>query len=101
MENRFIKIVLWGKDDGLYGRNEKPGEETGLVFDSKTKVVYYMVEKAHTFAGTATYSGFMAPYISEKGKYCRFIDNQIIEIVWFHPARPKSSGTFLNFKLIF
>lgn len=81
MANRLIEIVRWGKNDGLYGRNEKVGDKTGLVFDSETKVVYYMLKEAHTFAGPTTYSGYMAPYISENGKYCRFIDNQIVEIV--------------------
>lgn len=79
MVKRLIKIVSWG-DGALYGRNEKVGDDTGLVFDSETKVVYYMLQEAHAYTGKCTYSGYMAPYISENGKFCRFIDNKIVEI---------------------
>jgi len=80
MMNRLIQIVSLS-DGVLYSRNERVGNATGLVFDSETKVVYYMFNEAHTFVSPCTYSGYMAPYISENGKYCRFIDNQIVEIV--------------------
>lgn len=76
---RMVEIVQ--RDDGiLYSRNEKIGKKTDLVFDSETKVVYHMFEKAHCSSAPVNYSGFIAPYISENGKFCRFIDNKIVEI---------------------
>ena len=47
-------------------------ERTNLVFDTETKIVYYQINNA-------TY-GYMTPYISANGKYCRFVDEQIVEI---------------------
>lgn len=77
MIDNFVEIVRWGYDDALYSRREKVGTKTGLVFDSQTKVVYYKgIEHFDR-----SYVGYLAPYISENGKYCRFIDHQIVEIV--------------------
>lgn len=57
-----------------------------LVYDATTKVVYFkfseilLVSKSKHHEEYDTKAGYMSPYISENGKYCRFIDNQIIEI---------------------
>lgn len=55
---------------------------TDLVFDEDTKVVYYQYLQYSTgFYSTKTpVVGYMSPYISENGKFCRFIDNKIVEI---------------------
>lgn len=77
--HKLVEIVVCS-DNVLYPRSERIGDYTGLVFDTQTKVVYYMLTEGHSFSGPTNYSGYMAPYISENGKYCRFIDNQIVEI---------------------
>ena len=61
---------------------------TKLVFDSETKVIYYKLTEITTVYSSVcetqepkdTKVGFMSPYISENGKYCRFIGNKIVEI---------------------
>ena len=79
MVHELVKIVQCG-DNTLYSAKEKVGEYIGLAFDSQTKVVYHMFKKCHSYLDPSWCSGYMAPYISENGKYCRFIDNQIVEI---------------------
>ena len=69
-------------DEGnLYvAENEEDDEyDSNLVCDSKTKVIYYMVSD-YCVGLPGNMVGYMAPYISENGKFCRFIDNQIVEI---------------------
>ena len=48
------------------------GIMTDLVYDSQTKIVYYKDQKVSFLS--------MCPYISENGKYCRFIDGKIVEV---------------------
>ena len=50
-------------------------EDTNMAYDINTKVIYY------AFWDEESDMSFMAPYISENGKFCRFIDNKIVEIV--------------------
>lgn len=47
-----------------------------LVYDDDTRVVYYMIR---TYRGYTGY-GYLAPYISENGNYCRYVDDEIVEI---------------------
>lgn len=46
---------------------------TNLVYDTKTKIIYYKIVEYNNV-------GYMSPYISENGKYCRFIDKKIVEV---------------------
>jgi len=48
------------------------GMMTNLVYDLDTKIIYYK-EYQNTHST-------MCPYISENGKYCRFIDDKIVEV---------------------
>ena len=58
--------------------NFKPVEgKEYLSYDTDTRVVYYMFS---TFEGYNGYSYF-APYISENGRFCRYINDEIVEIV--------------------
>lgn len=77
MIDNFVEIVRGKYGDALYSGREKAGEKTGLVFHYQTKVVYHMGLEhfSHTFVS------YLAPYISENGRYCRFINNRIVEIV--------------------
>ena len=43
--------------------------DTGLAYNEITNVIYYYCNET-----------VEAPYISENGKFCRFIDNKIVEI---------------------
>lgn len=56
---------------------EEIATKKGLAYDKETKVIYYM-------ASTYQYNGYsytyFAPYISENGKFCRYINGKIIEI---------------------
>lgn len=49
-------------------------EPTNLVYDENTKVIYY---------STSPYNyqyAHMANYVSENGKFCKYIDGKIVEI---------------------
>lgn len=80
MADRLV-MILEDKLGNLYSAyqanmGEIPVEtvESQLVFDCNTKVIYY------NFDSFNDKKGYMAPYISENGKFCRFIDNKIVEI---------------------
>ena len=47
-----------------------------LSYDSDTKVVYYYFREINGYWGY----GYMSPYISENGKYCRYINGEIVEV---------------------
>lgn len=61
------------------GFKQIENEET-LFYSEETKVVYYIF----SMSGQSGYAGFgygyMAPYISENGKFCRYINDEIVEI---------------------
>lgn len=70
----------------LYDNSEKVASlpddveviEDSLVYYKDTKVVYIMITLDSDWDDeTASY---FAPYISENGKYCRYIDGDIVEI---------------------
>ena len=66
---------LCSNPDGSYSDYRlagKTSEHSMLVYDSFTGIVYYKFTEKN--------SSYMCPYISENGKYCRFIDNEIVEI---------------------
>lgn len=48
-----------------------------LAYNIDTRVVYYMFSTFEDYKG---YSYF-APYISENGRFCRYIKGEIVEIV--------------------
>ena len=66
----YYSSSRWTRSDVPRNRED---ELTDMVYDFSTKVVYY-----------AVYDGkkcvFRHPYISENGKYCRFIDEKIVEV---------------------
>lgn len=66
---------LYSAFQGNLGQIPVATEKTNLVYDQNTKVIYY------NYDSYKNKRGYMAPYISENGKFCRFIDNQIVEIV--------------------
>lgn len=47
-----------------------------LYYDENTKIVYYVNSDTIGYAGY----GFMSPYISANGCFCRYIDGEIVEI---------------------
>lgn len=53
-----------------------PGYDV-LYYESSTKVIYYIFSDSD---GTYLGYGYMAPYISTNGYFCKWDDNQIIEI---------------------
>lgn len=55
-------------------------EKEHLAYDLDTKVVYYMFSSKE-YSGYQGYGySYFSPYISENGKFCRYIDNKIVEI---------------------
>lgn len=60
-----------------FGNFDSITNHDSLVYDVDTLVVYYMISKQKIYSGY----GYMAPYISENGNYCRYIDGEIVEIV--------------------
>jgi len=85
MGDSFERLArLFANTDGSYSdyrcarNNSKPSM---FVYDSVTRIVYYKFEETKLIGITRTETSFyMSPYISENGKYCRFIDNEIVEI---------------------
>ena len=70
----------------MRSRRDENSESLSIVFDSETKIIYYKFSE-YTYSACAccnaeldTKIGFMTPYLSENGKFCRFINNQIVEI---------------------
>ena len=81
---RFVRIVKDFEDNMYSAYQENLGElhvetlETDLVYDYKTKVVYYKFVES---IGRKKFA-YCTPYISENGKFCRFniCKNRIEEI---------------------
>ena len=90
----ILAVTLTGCDDDNPQEFNKPqsissgisnfenikGEDI-LFFDRNTKIVYYLfstTQYPHTHEAMGY--GFMSPYISENGNYCRYIDGKIVEI---------------------
>lgn len=47
---------------------------TDMVFDRHTKVIYYEIWNRNKLVSRH-------PYLSENGKYCRFVDGEFVEII--------------------
>ena len=71
-------IRLYTPDNGVTFNREGIGKKTILVCDCHTDIVYYQFEEYKGSYGC--YTGFMAPYISENGKLCRFVRPKLVEI---------------------
>ena len=56
------------------------GKET-LVYSTETRVVYYMFSTFEAVGYQGYGYSYFAPYISENGKFCRYINDKIVEIV--------------------
>ena len=52
--------------------NQDKAKLTDLVYDFRTKVIYYVAYNGKKIA-------FRHPYLNENGKYCRFIDGNFVE----------------------
>ena len=50
-----------------------------LQYDPDTRVIYYLFSTCVS-GGYHSYS-YMAPYISENGRYCRYVNDEIVEII--------------------
>ena len=79
---RFVMIYR-GEDGNLRTFDDEvtfvPYLYTGLAYDKVTKVVYYYYHPS-AFHGICDDDMPTSPYLSENGKLCRFINNQIVEI---------------------
>ena len=51
-------------------------EDTPLVYDKDTRIVYYLFSSKSNRRGY----GYMAPYYNEHGQMCYYVDGQIIPI---------------------
>lgn len=51
-----------------------------LVYNLDTRVVYYMFSTYITTGYNGYGYSYFAPYISENGKFCRYINDEIVEI---------------------
>ena len=70
-------IAIFEGNDGKYYSEYHPNKDkahlTDLEYDSRTRVIYYVVYNGKKLA-------FRHPYINENGKYCRFINGNFVEI---------------------
>lgn len=56
------------------------GKDT-LFYDKDTRVVYYLFSTHESYDRGGFGYGYMAPYISENGYFCKYIDGKIVEII--------------------
>lgn len=47
-----------------------------LFYDRSTRIVYYILGESSGYQGY----GYMSPYISKNGCFCRYIDGEIVEV---------------------
>ena len=64
----------------MAGFKQIDGEES-LVYSVETRCVYYMFSTRKVNGRQGYGYGYMAPYISENGKYCKYINDEIVEII--------------------
>ena len=55
-------------------------DDSYLVYDKDTHVVYIMVSEINGALSYGVGYGYLSPYISSNGKYCRYVDRTIFEI---------------------
>ena len=67
----FYSIPEWIREDVPRDRED---ELTDMEYDYLTKVVYYVVYNGKKCT-------YRHPYLSENGKYCRFVDGKFVEIL--------------------
>lgn len=47
-----------------------------LFYDKSTRIVYYIMGNSSRYRGY----GYMSPYLSKNGCFCRYIDGEIVEV---------------------
>ena len=52
-----------------------------LSYSIDTRVVYYMFSTSNAVGYNGFGYSYFAPYISENGNFCRYINDEIVEIV--------------------
>lgn len=57
---------------GFYSNFETIDGSKCLSYDTNTRVVYYIFTRGEY--------GYMSPYISENGHFCRYVDGEVVEI---------------------
>lgn len=62
-------------NDGIDVLFENIEEERFLFYDKNTKIIYYFMNVYRENGGCYSF-----PYISENGKFCRYVDGKIVEI---------------------
>lgn len=75
-------------EDALEVSNFQPIEEAEFVegknylaYDSESKVVYYWFATTIWYGDSRSNNVYFAPYISENGRFCRYVDGEIVEII--------------------
>ena len=51
-----------------------------LVYDVDTRVVYYMFTTKESYGNSGYGYSYFSPYISENGRFCRYVNDKIVEI---------------------
>ena len=51
-----------------------------LSYNKDTRVVYYMFSTSSSFGNIGYGYTYFAPYISENGNFCKYINDEIVEI---------------------
>lgn len=58
-----------------------------LKYDVETRFIFYLFNTNANSGGYQGYGyGYMAPYLSENGRYCKYINDQIIEYIPEEPT---------------
>ena len=75
-------------EDALEVSNFEPIEEAQtlegknyLAYDRETKVIYYWFGTSIWYGNSISNNVYFSPYISENGRFCRYVDGEIVEII--------------------
>lgn len=75
-------------EDALEVSNFEPIEEAQilegknyLAYDRETKVVYYWFATTIWYGQSRSNNVYFSPYISENGRFCRYVNGEIVEII--------------------
>ena len=52
-----------------------------LAYDRETKVVYYWFATTIWYGQSRSNNVYFSPYISENGRFCRYVNGEIVEII--------------------
>lgn len=56
-------------------------DDFSLAYNKTTKIIYYFFGTYEPLNERAGWMSFMAPYISENGYFCKYVNDTIVEVI--------------------